>query len=311
MSDLMSVEEFQVVESYKDKGINIPKRATMYSAGYDLESAEDIIIPSLFNQLRKYEVDRETINTNGLSYMYKPIGYFSAMIDKRTEPYSIEEMKYLVKHLNLVTMVPTGLKLCMNTDKYLAIHPRSSMGVNCLLMLANQTGIVDMDYYNNENNEGHIFVPMINLSPFDIKINKGDRIAQGIVQRYTTLDYCGNDYIKAVRDGGCGSTGVNIIAETDGAKSYTDTDKPKIEVNPYKTIDTIAPVPMVGEPIQTLKIDHTYRPEVTDCIVDINPNKYNHTVTTKAPDYSTYTKVSSADYHDPNVVTTAQGNKND
>ena len=303
MSDLMSVEEFQVVEAYKDKGINIPKRATRYSAGYDIEAAEDIIIPSLFNQLRKYEVDRETIDTNGLSYMYKAIGYFNAMREKRTEPYSIEEMKYLVKHLNLVTMVPTGLKLCMNTDKYLAIHPRSSMGVNCLLMLANQTGILDMDYYNNENNEGHIFVPMINLSPFDIKINKGDRIAQGIVQRYTTLDYYGNDYVKAVRDGGCGSTGVNYINDSHGAKSYTDTDKPKIEVNPYRTIDTIAPVPMAGEPIQTLKIDHTYRPGLVTYESDksIDPNTY-----------STYTKVSTADYpHDPNAVITAQGNKND
>ena len=52
MSNLMSVEEFQIVEEYKDKGINIPKRATQWSAGYDIEAAEDIIVPSIFKQLK-------------------------------------------------------------------------------------------------------------------------------------------------------------------------------------------------------------------------------------------------------------------
>lgn len=280
MSNLMSLEEFQVVEEYKDKGINIPKRATQWSAGYDIEAAEDIIVPSLFNQLRKYEVDRETIDTNGLAYMYKPIGYFSAMRDKRTEPYSIEEMKYLVKHLNLVTMIPTGLKITMDSDKYLAIHPRSSMGINCLLMLPHQTGIVDADYYNNKDNEGHIFVPMVNLSPFDIKINKGDRIAQGIIQRYTTLDYSGNDYIKAVRDGGYGSTGVNVICESDGAKSYTDNDEAKIEVNPYRTIDSIEYITKAGDPVPTLMADMIHD---NDAVIhaEINPAKYESTVIIK------------------------------
>lgn len=310
MSDLMSVEEFQVVEAYKDKGINIPKRATRYSAGYDIEAAEDIIVPSIFKKLKSWEVDREDMSDN-LVCMWRSIGYFEKQNDT-TEPKSISEIKTYVKSLKLVTMIPTGLKIAMNTDKYLALHPRSSMGVNCLLMLANQTGIIDADYYNNEDNEGHIFVPMINLSPYDIKINKGDRIAQGIVQRYATLEYA--DYMNAIRIGGCGSTGVNdvIICESDGAKSYTDTDEAKIEVNPYRTIDSLEYIPKAGEPIQTLKIDPTYRPEVTHCTVEINPAKYNHTVTTKAPDYSTYTKISTADYpQDPDVVTIAEGNKNE
>ncbi len=37
---------FEVVEEYKDKGINLPVRKTKYSAGYDVEAAEDVIIPA-------------------------------------------------------------------------------------------------------------------------------------------------------------------------------------------------------------------------------------------------------------------------
>lgn len=36
---------FEVISSYKDKGINLPTRKTKFSAGYDVEAAEDVIIP--------------------------------------------------------------------------------------------------------------------------------------------------------------------------------------------------------------------------------------------------------------------------
>ncbi|WP_323847920.1 MAG: dUTP diphosphatase [Phytoplasma sp.] len=35
---------FEIISSYKDKGINLPQRQTLFSAGYDFESAIDIII---------------------------------------------------------------------------------------------------------------------------------------------------------------------------------------------------------------------------------------------------------------------------
>ncbi len=37
---------FEVIKEYQDKGINLPVRKTKYSAGYDVEAAEDIVIPS-------------------------------------------------------------------------------------------------------------------------------------------------------------------------------------------------------------------------------------------------------------------------
>ena len=37
---------FEVAKGFEDKNINLPVRKTKYSAGYDIESAEDTIIPS-------------------------------------------------------------------------------------------------------------------------------------------------------------------------------------------------------------------------------------------------------------------------
>ena len=37
---------FEIAKGFEDKNINIPVRKTKYSAGYDVEAAEDCIIPS-------------------------------------------------------------------------------------------------------------------------------------------------------------------------------------------------------------------------------------------------------------------------
>ena len=37
---------FEIAKGFEDKGINLPVRKTKYSAGYDIEAAEDTVIPS-------------------------------------------------------------------------------------------------------------------------------------------------------------------------------------------------------------------------------------------------------------------------
>jgi len=37
---------FEIAKGYEDKGINLPIRKTKFSAGYDVEAAEDVVIPS-------------------------------------------------------------------------------------------------------------------------------------------------------------------------------------------------------------------------------------------------------------------------
>ena len=41
----MKQRGFEIVKGYEDKDIHLPVRKTKYSAGYDVEAAEDVIIP--------------------------------------------------------------------------------------------------------------------------------------------------------------------------------------------------------------------------------------------------------------------------
>ena len=68
----------------------------------------------------------------------------------------------------------------------------------------NSVGIVDSDYSGSEN-EGHIFIKLFNDNREGkaLMVNKGDAIAQGIIQRYYRTD---DDLTERVRNGGFGST---------------------------------------------------------------------------------------------------------
>lgn len=43
---MKKIRGFEVAKGFEDKNINLPVRKTKYSAGYDVESAEDCIVPS-------------------------------------------------------------------------------------------------------------------------------------------------------------------------------------------------------------------------------------------------------------------------
>ncbi|MDD4705747.1 MAG: dUTP diphosphatase [Bacilli bacterium] len=101
-------------------------------------------------------------------------------------------------------VIPTGLKSEFSDDEFLMIVIRSSLGFKYGIKLANQVGIIDADYYNNEDNEGHILVKLENTGKEVFKINIGDRIAQGIFLKYNIVD--DEEDIKNKRKGGIGST---------------------------------------------------------------------------------------------------------
>ena len=103
-------------------------------------------------------------------------------------------------------LVPTGVKAYMQAGEWLGMHIRSSMAVKKRLMLVNNVGIIDADYYNNADNEGHIMLALLNMGSEPVVLPKGERVAQGIFYNYLTAD--GDDKVaKAVRGGGFGSTG--------------------------------------------------------------------------------------------------------
>ena len=149
------IRGFEVAKGFEDKEINLPIRKTKYSAGYDVEAAENIIIPA-----------------------FKP------------------GMK--------PTLVKTGIKAYMGNNEYLMLANRSSNPGKKGLILANSVGIVDKDYYENPDNDGHIMFAFFNIKDEDVEIKKGDCIGQAIFMPFLVVD---GDVADGERIGGFGSTG--------------------------------------------------------------------------------------------------------
>lgn len=145
---------FEIARGFENANINLPIRSTKNSAGYDIEAAEDCVIPAF-------------------KLGQKPV------------------------------LVKTGLKAYMQSDEVLILANRSSNPGKKGLILANSIGVVDSDYYGNPDNDGHIMFAFFNFKDEDVEIKKGDRIGQGMFQKYLVTD---NDVAEGERTGGFGST---------------------------------------------------------------------------------------------------------
>jgi dUTP pyrophosphatase len=104
-----------------------------------------------------------------------------------------------------ISFVKTGLKVKLPDDEVLLVYARSSLAIKKHLMMSNGVGVIDSDYYNNPQNEGHIMVPLYNMSDEVVEIAKGERVAQGIFQTYLKADH--DKPVERLRDGGFGSSG--------------------------------------------------------------------------------------------------------
>ena len=101
------------------------------------------------------------------------------------------------------TLIKTGIKAYCKDNEWIMVANRSSNPGKKHLVLANGIGIVDADYYNNEDNDGHIMFAYFNMSDEEITIKKGDVIGQLVFMNYLTAD---NDQATGKRKGGFGST---------------------------------------------------------------------------------------------------------
>lgn len=82
--------------------------------------------------------------------------------------------------------IPTGIKAYMEEDEVLILVIRSSMGFYYNIRLCNQIGVIDSDYYNNKDNEGHIWFKIKNEGEKDLVIKQGESFGQGIFLKYLT-----------------------------------------------------------------------------------------------------------------------------
>lgn len=100
--------------------------------------------------------------------------------------------------------VYTNVKAYMQEDEVLLLVPRSSLGINGLVV-ANTLGVIDSSYYNNPNNEGNIILTLYNRSGKAINIKRGERFVQGIFTKYLIADE--DTTLHEERIGGTGSSG--------------------------------------------------------------------------------------------------------
>ena len=98
----------------------------------------------------------------------------------------------------------TGLKACMEDDEVMLLFIRSSLGIKKGITLSNSCAVIDADYYNNSDNDGHFILNVINTSNEVQCIPARSRVAQAIFVKYLTVD---NDNATGERIGGIGSTG--------------------------------------------------------------------------------------------------------
>ena len=110
----------------------------------------------------------------------------------------------LVLKPNVEVKIPTGIKVSMYDDEMFCIYIRSGIGFKYNIRLCNQVGIIDSDYYNNDENEGHIWISLYNHGKYVCEFKKGDRLFQGIFQKYLISE---NDNCEFnIRKNGLGST---------------------------------------------------------------------------------------------------------
>lgn len=130
-------------------GIDVPKRATKGSAGYDF---------------------------------FSPIGFTLS---------PGETIK-----------IPTGIRCEMNEGWVMMGFPRSGLGFKYLMRLSNTVCILDEDYFYSDN-EGHIFIKVVNEGDKTMTVKAGDGFAQGIFIQYGITE---DDNATNKRNGGFGST---------------------------------------------------------------------------------------------------------
>lgn len=102
-------------------------------------------------------------------------------------------------------LVSTGIALAIPEGFAGFVQPRSGLAIKNGIAVLNTPGLIDSGYRNE------IKVILINHDPMETFIvNKGDRIAQLVIQRYETINWQITDDLEDSQRGtsGFGSTGV-------------------------------------------------------------------------------------------------------
>ncbi len=116
--------------------------------------------------------------------------YNEYSLPKRDSVYTAGYDIYILEDLTIKPgerkKVPTGIKSYFDKEEVLLLVVRSSMGFKYNIRLCNQVGVIDADYYNNKDNEGHIWLMIQNEGDEEYNFKKGEAIVQGLFMKYLT-----------------------------------------------------------------------------------------------------------------------------
>ena len=104
-------------------------------------------------------------------------------------------------------IVMTGVKCELMPDMALILANRSSNPIKKGLLLINGIGIIDADYYSNDDNDGEIGFAFYNMKDTNVEIKKGDKLGQGLIVNFIKTEDDYTSCTKVTRAGGFGSTG--------------------------------------------------------------------------------------------------------
>lgn len=137
-----------------------------------------------FEKISFEQFCKDVSNDKNLYDSYK----LPARSSNKTAGYDIYLLEDLVIKPNEIVKLPTGIKSYFEDDETLFIIVRSSTGFKYNIRLVNQVGVIDADYYNNKDNEGHMFIKIQNHSEKELKFKAGDTIVQAIFLKYLTTN---------------------------------------------------------------------------------------------------------------------------
>ena len=115
---------------------------------------------------------------------------------------AIPENDVIVIHPGERMLVPSGLQIALPSGCEAQVRPRSGLAIKYGVTVLNAPGTIDADY------RGEIGVVLINHGQEPFEVRRGDRIAQLVVARYSTVKWQEDELDVTERgEGGFGHTG--------------------------------------------------------------------------------------------------------
>ena len=119
--------------------------------------------------------------------------------------FDFESMIDIIINPNETKIIPTGLAFEIPDGYELQVRPRSGLSAKTKLRVSNSPGTIDSDY------RGEVCIILDNISSQDsYTINKGERIAQGVISKVEKITFEEVENLSETErgEGGFGSTNI-------------------------------------------------------------------------------------------------------